>query len=257
MMASGFKDHFSQGSDRYATYRPTYPPALVEWLADVCGSTGAAWDVGCGTGQLSVLLAQRFKRVHATDASAEQIAKAQPAVGVEYSAVPAERSGLADRCVDLVVAAQAAHWFDLAAFYAEVQRVSKPRAVVALICYEKCVIDRGPIDAAVERLYSSVLGPFWPPERLQVETGYARLPFPFDVDAFARRPVFEMAATWTRDQLVGYVGTWSAVRAAEKAGVTDVLGPFKAELEGVWPGGEASRRVVWPLSMRVGRVAAV
>ncbi|MFT3686431.1 MAG: class I SAM-dependent methyltransferase [Phycisphaerales bacterium] len=254
-MASGFKDHFSERSGLYATFRPVYPPALVELLAGLCRSTNAAWDVGCGSGQLSALLAQRFTHVFATDASAEQVAKARPVPGVLYSAAPAERSGLTDRSVDLVVAAQAAHWFDLPAFYAEVRRVSKPGGVVALVCYEKCVIDGGPIDAAVERLYSNVLGPYWPPERRHVETGYAQLPFPFDDIAAAERPVIEMSAVWTRDQLAGYLGTWSAVRAAEKAGVKDVLGGFNAELERAWPDVEAARPVVWPLSMRVGRVA--
>jgi SAM-dependent methyltransferase len=161
LMASGFKDHFSLGSDRYAAFRPTYPAALADWLAGLCASTDAAWDVGCGTGQLSVLLARRFGCVFATDASAEQVAMAQPAAGVEYSVAPAERSGLADASVDLVVAAQAAHWFDLPEFYAEVRRVARPGAVVALVCYGKCEIDgAGPIDAAVERVYTDVLGPF-------------------------------------------------------------------------------------------------
>lgn len=254
-MASGFKDHFSDRSGSYAAYRPTYPPALVERLAGLCRATDAAWDVGCGNGQLSVLLAKKFDRVIATDASAGQVAKAQPAAGVEYLAASAERSGLADASVDLVVAAQSAHWFDLPAFYAEVRRVSRPDGVVALVCYEKCVIDGGGlIDAAVERLYTGVLGPFWPPERRLVETGYATLPFPFDEFPPGAAPAMQMVEHWTCDRLLGYVGTWSAVRAAEKAGVRDVLGHFAAELAAAWPIVCEAKPVVWPLSVRVGVV---
>lgn len=33
MSACGFTDHFAQVAGQYASYRPTYPPALFEWLA--------------------------------------------------------------------------------------------------------------------------------------------------------------------------------------------------------------------------------
>ena len=111
-----FKDHFSARSADYAVYRPTYPAALVDYLAGLCAATELALDAGCGTGQLSVLLARRFHHVVATDASPQQIEKAEPHPGVEYRVAPAERSGLPDASVDLVAAAQAAHWFDLPAF---------------------------------------------------------------------------------------------------------------------------------------------
>ena len=66
----------------------------------------------------------------ATDASAEQIALATPASNVEYRVAPAEASGLGDAAVDLVSVAQALHWFDLDAFYAEVRRVTVPGGVI-------------------------------------------------------------------------------------------------------------------------------
>src|SRR5688572_18317753 len=74
-MAS-FKDHFSAHAAQYAAHRPTYPPALVDALADLAGGTRLALDCGCGTGQLSVPLAARFDRVIAIDGSAAQIAAA-------------------------------------------------------------------------------------------------------------------------------------------------------------------------------------
>jgi 2-polyprenyl-3-methyl-5-hydroxy-6-metoxy-1,4-benzoquinol methylase len=77
-MSTPFKDHFSTRSADYAAYRPTYPRALVDALADLSPATGAALDVGCGTGQLSVLLAERFARVIAADASAQQVGQRTP-----------------------------------------------------------------------------------------------------------------------------------------------------------------------------------
>src|SRR5207249_7256547 len=123
-----FQDHFSDKAAGYAAYRPVYPPALVDALAALAPGRGLAWDAGCGSGQLSLLLAQRFDRVIATDASADQIAHATAHPKVEYRCAPAEASGLADGIADLAVAAQAAHWFDLPDYYAEVRRVAPPRA---------------------------------------------------------------------------------------------------------------------------------
>lgn len=253
--AGSFKDHFSADAARYAVFRPVYPPLLVDWLASLCPSKGLALDVGCGSGQLSWALARRFERVVATDASAEQIAKAVASPKVRYVVAPAERSGLEGGTADLVVAAQAAHWFELEAFYAEVKRVVRPGGIVALVCYERCVIDGGAIDAAVERLYSGRLGAFWPPERRHVESGYRNLPFPFDELPASEVPRLEMTESWTRGQLLGYVATWSAVRRASggvAGGDADVLRPFAAELREVWPV-EGKMVVRWPLSVRVGR----
>src|SRR5690606_2582982 len=123
MTSANFKDHFSSGSADYAAYRPTYPVALVDELAKISPGTRRALDCGCGTGQLSVLLAARFGEVLATDASAAQIAKASPRQGVTYRVALAQDSGLPDASVDLVTVAQAAHWLDLESFYAEVRRV--------------------------------------------------------------------------------------------------------------------------------------
>src|SRR5690606_21251801 len=67
---------FSDAAPRYRLHPPVYPRAVVDFLAAVAPSHHLAWDAGCGSGQLSVLLAGRFGRVLATDASAEQIAHA-------------------------------------------------------------------------------------------------------------------------------------------------------------------------------------
>ena len=121
-----FKDHFSHSAASYAAYRPTYPSELVSFLADTARRNEFAWDCGCGSGQLSTLLAERFQRVYATDASAKQIENAVSHPQVQYACAPAESSGLGDSVADLIVAAQAAHWFDLPVFYREVRRVGRP-----------------------------------------------------------------------------------------------------------------------------------
>ena len=245
-----FKDHFSTHSAGYAAYRPTYPVALVDYLAGLCAHRGVALDVGCGTGQLSVLLAERFEHVIATDASAQQIEKASGHAKVGYRAAPAEYSGLPDHSVDLITVAQAAHWFDLQAFYAEARRVGKPGAGLALITYG--VIQADPeIDPVIQHFYKDVVGPYWPPERRHVEEGYRSLPFPFDELA---APALAIEVRWKAPELIGYADTWSAVRGAEKALGREPIERFRRDLLAAWGDPERRRTIRFPLSLRVARL---
>ncbi len=173
-----FKDYFSAASNQYSRYRPRYPNTLVDVLAKLCDEHELVWDCGCGTGQLSILLAERFKAVIATDASAAQLQRATPHPRITYRTALAEDSQLPTACANLVTVAQAAHWFDLERFYAEAKRVSRPHAVIALITYGMLQVDAA-VDEVLRHFYDGTLGPYWPPERRIVEEGYASLLFPF------------------------------------------------------------------------------
>lgn len=248
--AKGFKDYFSAHAATYAACRPSYPPQLVEYLAGLVPSRELALDSACGTGQLSILLAGSFRRVVAIDASASQIANARPHAGVEYRVAPAEHSGMAGQSVDLITVAQAAHWLDLNRFFAEVQRVARPRAVLALTAYGILHVE-GEIDALVQRFYYETIGRYWPPERRLVEDGYRTLTFPFEeLDG----PHFSMEVSWDLAGLIGYIETWSALREAEKAVGREPIAAFHAELAQSWGPKERRRMVRWPLTMRVGHV---
>src|SRR4249919_1013204 len=152
-----FKDHFSGHAAAYAQARPTYPAELFAWLASQCPRHELVWDAGCGNGQASVALAAHFQRVFASDPSATQIDAAMPHPSVRYSVEPAERCSLPDHCADLVTVAQALHWFDHAAFYAEVRRVLKPGGVIAAWCYERSSVSLA-VDAVFTQLYLGELG---------------------------------------------------------------------------------------------------
>lgn len=245
-----FKDHFSARSADYAAYRPTYPPILAEYLAGLCSTPNIALDVGCGSGQLSVLLAEHFRTVIATDASARQLENAMQHARVEYRVAPAESSGLADHSVDLITAAQAAHWFDLPAFYRDVRRIGKPGAILALITYG--VIQAEPdIDPVIRHFYRDVIGPYWPPERRFVEEGYRSLDFPFA--EFQASPL-AIEASWRAADLIGYADTWSAVREAENALGRMPMETFQRELLKAWGDPEKRRSIRFPLSLRIGRL---
>jgi hypothetical protein len=64
-----------------------------------------------------------------------------------------------------------------------------------------------------------------------------------------------MEVHWTLDQLLGYFGTWSATNRYIKATGRDPIPLLAANLEQVWGNADSARPVVWPLTLRVGRVA--
>lgn len=240
---------FEHCGSAYARFRPQYPPELAAFLAGVAPTRRFAVDVGCGTGQLTRLLAAHFDAVLGVDPSADQLANAAGKVRIRWQRASAEALPLTDGSADLITAAQAAHWFDLPAFYREVRRVAAPGAVVALISYGAPRLDAA-LDSCFQRFYHDGIGPFWPPERTLVDSAYATLAFPFDEFA---APALEIRLDWTLTEFLGYLQTWSAVRRAREAGKGKVLIDFAHEISALWGSAELRRRIVWPLHQRLGR----
>ena len=175
----------------------------------------------------------------ATDASEKQIAKAEPHERVEYRVASAENSRIEPATVDLIMVAQALHWFDLERFYAEARRVLKSDGVLAASAYNLLHIDPE-IDEVANRYYYEVVGPFWPQERKLVEQ-FDNLPFPFhEIDP----PKFEMTAQWNLDHLVGYLRTWSSTQRFIAAKGSDPLKQIMAELRAAWGTPEQTRNVM-------------
>ena len=245
-----FKDHFSRLAARYAAFRPSYPPALFEYLGQLCQEHRTVWDCACGTGQASVALANHFGSVIATDASPQQLAAATPNSHVTYRVAKAEHSGLDPESVDLVTVAQALHWFDLDTFYAEVERVLVRSGVIAAWTYGVLHVEGDAVDALVQEFYYDVVGPYWPPERRLVEEGYRTLAFPF---ASVSPPSFNMEESWERAHLLGYLRSWSATGRYVEVNGTDPVAGLEQRLEPVWADAQGVRKVIWPLAMRVGR----
>ena len=91
----------------------------------------------------------------------------------------AESLPLPNDCANLVVAAQAAHWFELPRFYREVRRIARKPAALALVSYGAPRFEESNLQDRFARFYEQEIGPFWPPERRLVDQGYATIDFPF------------------------------------------------------------------------------
>ncbi|MFM1897279.1 MAG: putative methyltransferase YcgJ [Pseudomonadota bacterium] len=247
----GFKDHFSGHAQIYAAARPDYPPELFTWLAGISPRRGLAWDCATGNGQAALGLARHFQRVIATDASAAQLQAATPHESVDYRCQPAEQPLAEAGQVDLVTVAQALHWLERDAFYANADRALGTDGVLAVWCYGRQSVNAA-VDPVIDYLYADILGPHWPPDRLHVESGYANLEFPYpELPA----PALHMERHWTLDQQLAYLRSWSATQRYLQAKGQDPIMLVMEELGAAWGGDDPHIRqtIRWPLALRVGR----
>ncbi|MEA5456049.1 methyltransferase domain-containing protein [Sinomonas sp. JGH33] len=123
---------FLDGGAHYEQVRPGYPDAAVDWILPPGAST--AVDLGAGTGKLTGQLVARGLAVTAVDPSPSMLAeltRLHPGVAVVIA--PAEATTLPSGSADLVVAAQAWHWFDPGAASREAARLLAPGGRAALV----------------------------------------------------------------------------------------------------------------------------
>jgi ubiquinone/menaquinone biosynthesis C-methylase UbiE len=244
-----FRDLFSARADEYARRRPRYPAALFEYLASVTVSHERAWDCATGNGQAALGLAPYFDEVVATDASQGQLENAVQHPNVIYRQARAEESGLESGSMDIVTVAQAVHWFDVEAFFAEAQRVLKPGGVCAVWTYALTQVSPE-VDKIISDFYHNVVGPYWPREFAIVNDGYRSLAFPFEE---LEHPDLTIELEWTMHDLLAFVATWSPVRRYIEANGDDPIELIREAMGEAWGDPDKPKRVVWPIRMRVGR----
>ena len=115
----------------YDRGRPTYPADGVRWL--VGRDAASVLEVGAGTGKLTAELIAQGHDVLATEPDEDMLAVLRESLPAARTAVAtAEELPAGDRSVDVVVAAQAFHWFDHDTALPEIARVLKPGGVLAL-----------------------------------------------------------------------------------------------------------------------------
>lgn len=155
MTSRGPKERFSDRVDDYVRYRPGYPPALIELLAKEhrLGPGCIVADVGSGTGILTRLLLDTGAHVHAIEPNAAMRTAAETSLaaygGFASVDASAEATTLAPASVDLVIAAQAFHWFDAPRARLEFVRILRPSGAVALVWNQRLA---SPLNDDYERM---------------------------------------------------------------------------------------------------------
>jgi ubiquinone/menaquinone biosynthesis C-methylase UbiE len=223
---------------------------LFSFLADCCEKHERAWDCATGNGQAARALTPFFDKIIATDASEAQIeatGSRTDDTNVEYRIARAEACGMDAGSIDLITVAQALHWFDIARFFDEAQRVLAPGGVLAVWCYERCLVEPGCNDI-INVFADDIVGPYWPPERKMVDEGYRNMELPMPSIS---SPAFAMTATWSVEEMLGYLRTWSSSQRYLKEHDSDPLARIEKGLRAAW--GDGRHDVTWPLTVKIGR----
>jgi len=241
------KDLFSDNSVLYQQARPDYSAKIIETILKYVPEHQLAWDCGAGSGQFTSWLAPHFQQVIATDLSAAQLVQAPKLENVIYRAASAEKSGLEAHSVDLITVAQAIHWFDFDAFYAEVKRVLKPQGCLAVIGYGLIEATDARLHQLIQQLYKSTLQGYWDAERHYVDECYQTIPFPFEGQPV---PVLELNYSWTGQQLLNYFQTWSGLKHYVKLTGLD---PLAKLTEFFQQAPQQHYEVQFPVLLRIGK----
>lgn len=241
-----FKDHFSNQSTTYRAFRPTYPDALFAYLRTLTKDNDLAWDCGTGNGQAAIGLTRHYKKVIATDPSEQQIANAIQHDQISYRVEKAEQSSLEAHSVDLITVAQALHWFEFDAFYAEVKWVLKPGGVIAAWAYGLPTLP-DEVKAVIRHFHDVVVGEFWQAENNLISKKYTTIPFPFlEIEA----PPFFISKMVSLDEVLGHVSSWSATQKFIAAKSYNPVEGLKNDLLQVW-GNEEEKEATWKLMTKI------
>jgi SAM-dependent methyltransferase len=245
-----YPDFFSGQAPDYARYRPRYPAALFDFLAEAAPGRRRAWDCATGSGQAAVDLAARFESVVATDISERQLAHATPDPRVTYARMAAEHAAFGDGSFDLVTVATAEHWLRLDEFFAEARRVLVPGGVLAAWGYFETQVTPA-VDAVVWDYIDRVLGADWPPQVGHARSHYRTVAFPFPE---LEPPELVIETRWTLADFMGYLRTWSPYQRYVERTQVDPVDRIAGALARAWGSPDTVRDVRWPLFLRVGRV---
>jgi ubiquinone/menaquinone biosynthesis C-methylase UbiE len=143
---------FSGLAETYASFRPSYPADAIDFIVALAGlgSDSLIVDAGCGTGISSRLFAERGLRVLGVEPNDDMRSKAEEALRNEssrasnnscallsYTKGTAEETTLPAQTCDLVLSAQAFHWFDQDNALSEFHRILKVGGWVALMWNER------------------------------------------------------------------------------------------------------------------------
>ncbi|KAK4048277.1 trans-aconitate methyltransferase 1 [Microbotryomycetes sp. JL221] len=297
----------------YAASRPSYPPALYQHVIDYATSSlslsnsqsKTLLDLGSGPGLSTFEFCSTFNKVIAIDPSKKMINAAndillqklnsnqidQTVCEVEFHQASSEQLQhvVEDASVDLIVAGQAAHWFDADRVYNECGRVLKPGGSFAFWCYGEAFFPQRPKLTALVGPYShDKLGPYWQqPGRSIAEALLKTFPFPnpnstfqtnvWDSTSFKRcfflkqdsiQPVIDndpsttkieikpllLTKLWTLKEIKGYLETWSSLHSyKEQHPQEDPVKDMLASLEQAGLNHQEQVEVGWELGFIMGK----
>jgi ubiquinone/menaquinone biosynthesis C-methylase UbiE len=169
----------------YSKNRPTYPDTLFQEIVKYyeqgnpnhSGSTTCV-DIACGTGQATADLVKYFDNVIGVEPAQSQLDNATQHERIKYVNASAEKTTLDSSVANVITVAQALHWFEFDTFFAEMDRILKPKGVLAAWCYVLNIFEKKEAQDALMQLYNGDLGGNWSERRKLVDDHYSTIQFP-------------------------------------------------------------------------------
>ncbi|GBC07565.1 hypothetical protein RclHR1_07540003 [Rhizophagus clarus] len=209
----------------YNAYRPTYGKVLYEKVYSFHkshnGKFDNALDIATGTGQVATDLSQTFKQVYATDISSTMLQNAIKKSNITYSISSAEDlSQFSSNSIDLITAAESAHWFNITEFFKESFRVLKPQGTLAIWSYGQNILKDYPdFKNLMYNFMKDEFAPFYDKRLSTLENFYRDFKFPEEMFQNVKWEIYDGNETpdieplftneWTVSRLVKYFKTWS------------------------------------------------
>ncbi|KAE8694116.1 putative methyltransferase PMT26 [Hibiscus syriacus] len=230
---------FDKQADLYSDARPTYPSDWYSMLAACTPRHSLAWDVGTGSGQAAIGVADHYDRV----------------IGIDVSESQLQRRKLG-RFNHRGPTAQAIHWFDLPKFYSLVTRLlRRPGGVLAVWCYNDVVVSPT-FDPVMKRFHDTTL-PYWNPRIQYLFDGYKTLPFPFEsvgLGSEGEPLALDIPKKLSFEGFLRMLRSWSAVVTAKDKGVDLLSENVVKDFESAWGGSHLVRSIAYKAFMLAGKV---
>lgn len=157
------EERFTGKADIYKKFRSSYPKELIDYLYSKVGFSkeSVIADIGSGTGIFSRLLLEKGSTIYCVEPNDDMRQTSEEYLKNESGFddfvilnAPAESTGLPEKSIDFVTAAQAFHWFNMPIFKSECRRILKNDGKVVLVWnsrdYESELIKK---DYAIRKKY--------------------------------------------------------------------------------------------------------
>ena len=213
---------FGQDAELYDQWRPTYPPQLFTDLATLAalGPHARVLEIGCGTGQATLPLAQLGCQVLAMDLSPDMAAVARRNLAqfpnVTVVAAAFEDWQPSDRTFDAVISATAFHWLDPDVRMIKTADLLRPGGALGIVSTHHIAGGTNAFFADAQRCYER-FDPTTPPGmRLTTDDETPEETAEFDRSARfgpAKIRRYEWQQTYTSHQYLNLLMTYSGNRA--------------------------------------------
>ncbi|KAK7208634.1 S-adenosyl-L-methionine-dependent methyltransferase [Myxozyma melibiosi] len=215
----------------YSDFRPSYPPKLYSILTDYHkGPKNLLVDQGCGPGTASIPFTKLFAHVIGSDPSAGMIdvatknAAAKEIKNIEFKVSAAEDlSYINPGTADMIVASQAAHWFQHDKWFKECAKTLRPGGTLSFFGYLDHQYMGAPQANKIIEEFSygkDYLGPYWEPGRQVLRNLFRDIEVPKDIFEDIERIEYIPGKYPNDKHLIGkkmtlaaneqYVRTWSS-----------------------------------------------